>query len=466
MIRYYLQLALMRLRRNAWLTALIVVAIAVGIASSMTVFTVLYTLSGDPMPWKSSQLYAAGMDINDPSGQKSPERQAYVSGGIFSYLDAMAISRTHTALHQAAMFSITSPVRTADPSRLPLPVEGQATETDFFTMFDVPFRFGSPWSLTDEAARANVVVISEDLAAHFFPGVNPVGQTLQLGIRDFRIVGVTGKWAPFPAFYDPLGITDAAKVRTGPQLFLPIQTAVDHDFPPSGYSTGANLGPRDSPALAAMIAAVNRGPPKRIMQMYYANPGLLQTQLWVELSSAADVQRYREVLDGYAAEWQRRGGFGWKPTTQLRSMRQWLALSPQTASLRSEFELAGWVAFGFLLVCLVNATALMLARFARRSSDLAVRRALGAPRRALVAQCLTETLVIGVAGGILGLLLTVLGLQLERLSVPRQMERTVYLDWHLVLFTLALALVAAFGAGLYPAWRASRVQSSWELKSL
>ena len=469
MIRYYLQLARMRLRRNVWLTALIVIAIAVGIASSMTVFTVLYTLSGDPIPWKSSRLYAPSLDINDPSARESVDMKAYISAGIFSYTDAMAISRARKALHQAAMFPTRLPVKTADPSRLPEQVEAQATQGDLFTMFEVPFRFGGAWSSEEEEAHANVVVIAEDLAAHYFPGVNAVGHTLQIGTRDFRIVGVTGKWAPFPAFYDPLGITDAAKIRSGPQLFVPIETAVDHEFPPSGYNTGANLGSVTSPAVVALIAKEKARDPKLILrplQIFFASPGLLESQLWVELPTAADAQRYRQFLNGYAAEWQRRFGLPYKPVTQLRSMRQWLYLSPQTASMRKEFERAGWVAFGFLLVCLVNATALMLARFARRSGDLAVRRALGAPRREIMVQCLVEAVVIGILGGFLGLLLTFLGLQLERMSVPRQMERTVYLDWHLIAFTLALALVATVGAGLYPAWRASRLQSTWELKSL
>jgi putative ABC transport system permease protein len=53
-VGYYFQLALSSLRSNVWLTALIFMTVGVGIASSMTVYTVLHTLSGDPIPWKSS----------------------------------------------------------------------------------------------------------------------------------------------------------------------------------------------------------------------------------------------------------------------------------------------------------------------------------------------------------------------------------------------------------------------------
>lgn len=461
MIAYYYQLALMRLRRNMWLTALNIAAIAVGIGSSMTVFSVLYTLAADPMPWKSSRLFAPSLDANDPRRPRPADLQAYISAGLFSYTDAMAISRTRQALHQAAMFSVSQIVKNDDPSRLPIVVEGQATQSDFFTMFDVPFLNGSAWGRKEDESRANVIVISESIAAHFFPGMNPVGRTLQLGQRDFRVVGVTAKWAPFPAFYDPLGVTDAAKVRSGPEIFLPIESAVAQQFAPVGYSGYSAIWSLASPPPSMM-----RVPGTSPMQIYYAFPGFLQTQLWIELRNAADAQRYKQVLDGYAAEWQRRGGFGWRPTTALRSMREWLFLSPPTASMRREFGLAAWVALGFLIVCLANAAALMLARFARRNSDLGVRRALGASRAALVAQCLVESSVIGSLGGLVGLLITLLGLQLERASVPREMVRSVHLDWQLVVATLALAILVGIGAGLYPAWRASRVRGALELKSL
>jgi len=458
MIAYYFQLAVAHLRRNIWLTALIVAAIAVGIGSSMTVFTVLYALAGDPMPWKSSHLFAPSLDTNDPRQPREKGLQTYLNAGLLSYPDAMAISGLHQALHQAAMFPVTQVARIDDPVVLPVNVEAQATEADFFTMFDVPFVSGAPWAQKDDDARANVVVISESLAAHFFPGINPVGRTLQLGIHDFRIVGVTGRWAPFPAFYDPLGVTNAAKIKSGPELFMPIETAVDREFAPTGFTSYAALFAADQ------LPKWPQGTP--ILKIYFATPMFLQTQLWVELRSAADAAGYRRVLEGYAAQFQQRSGITWMPATSLRSMREWLSLAPQTASMRRELGLAAWVAFGFLLVCLANAAALMLARFARSSNDLAIRRALGAPRSAVMTQCLVEAGVIGILGGVAGVAVTLLGLQLERLSVPREMIRAVHMDWQLVFATIAAAAFVTFGAGLYPAWRASRQRNVWAFGSL
>src|ERR1700749_1425382 len=106
----------MRLRRNICLTPLIVVAIAVGIGSSMTVFTVLHTLAGDPIPSKSSRLFAPSLDTKDPRRPRPADIQTYITAGLLSYIDAMAISNAHQALHQAAMFSVSQTVRNDDPS--------------------------------------------------------------------------------------------------------------------------------------------------------------------------------------------------------------------------------------------------------------------------------------------------------------------------------------------------------------
>ena len=68
-----------------------------------------------------------------------------------------------------------------------------------------------------------------------------------------------------------------------------------------------------------------------------------------------------------------------------------------------------WLAFGFLLVCLLNTVGLLLAKFLRRSGEIGVRRALGASRRAIFMQCLVEAGTVGLAGGVLGLGLALAG---------------------------------------------------------
>jgi putative ABC transport system permease protein len=80
----------------------------------------------------------------------------------------------------------------------------------------------------------------------------------------------------------------------------------------------------------------------------------------------------------------------------------------------SDVRLQMWLALGFLGVCLVNTVGLLLAKFLRRSGEIGVRRALGASRGQIFLQCLVEAGAIGVAGGVLGIGLALLGLYAVR----------------------------------------------------
>jgi len=122
------------------------------------------------------------------------------------------------------------------------------------------------------------------------------------------------------------------------------------------------------------------------------------------------------------------------------------------------------LAFGFLLVCLVNTVGLLLAKCLRRAGEIGVRRALGATRGAIFAQFLVEAGLLGLAGGLLGLGLAWAGLWLVRHG-PATYARLAQLDVAMLALTLALALAASLLAGLLPAWQAARVTPARQLKS-
>jgi putative ABC transport system permease protein len=115
-------------------------------------------------------------------------------------------------------------------------------------------------------------------------------------------------------------------------------------------------------------------------------------------------------------------------------------------------------------VCLLNTVGLLLAKFLRRSSEIGVRRALGASRRAIFAQCLVEAGTVGLAGGLLGLGLAMLGLWAVR-QQPASYAELARLDPAMLLTTFLLAIVASLLAGLLPAWRACEVPPAIQLKS-
>ena len=178
------------------------------------------------------------------------------------------------------------------------------------------------------------------------------------------------------------------------------------------------------------------------------------------------MRNYRDFLSSYAAEQRRSGRFHWAARTQLHDVTDWLV---QEDVVPEQARVNTFIGFALLGVCLINAIGLMLARFGSRAGELGVRRAMGGSRRDIFLQCLVETALIGLAGGLLGLGLTAIGLAVDRaLLAPG--ERTVALDvltrldTGMLAITLTVAVASTLCAGLYPTWRASRVQPAWQLK--
>ena len=131
--------------------------------------------------------------------------------------------------------------------------------------------------------------------------------------------------------------------------------------------------------------------------------------------------------------------------------------------LPADVRLQTWLAFGFLLVCIVNMVGLLLAKTLRRAGEIGVRRALGATRGSIFAQFVVEAGLLGLVGAVLGLLFANGGLWLVRRS-PNDYARLAELDAPMLALTLGLALVASLCAGLLPAWRAALVTPAVQLK--
>ena len=126
--------------------------------------------------------------------------------------------------------------------------------------------------------------------------------------------------------------------------------------------------------------------------------------------------------------------------------------------------LLGAVAFVLLVAC-ANVANLQLARVSARQDELAVRTALGAGRGRLVRQLLTESLVLGLAGGALGLLIAYWGTQALVAAQPADIPRLeeIGLDGTVVLFTLATAVLTGLAFGVFPALQGT---SGGEMASL
>jgi putative ABC transport system permease protein len=437
MFGYYLNLALRSLKRNPALTALMILTIGFGVAASMTTWSVFRAVSGDPIPWKSSKLFVPQIDAWGPVVQKSNPDPEKGPPDALTYGDAVALMRDHRAKLQSAMYQISPSVIPAEAGKHPISTSGHAVFGEFFPMLDVPFVYGNGWSAADDANRAQVVVISGKLNREVFGGGDSVGKTLNIEGRDYRVVGVLGDWNPQPRYYD---VVNTGGFSSGDEdVFLPFNTAIAADMPNNG-----NTNCFETPKETGFV-------------------GLQRSScIWIvfmaELDGAAAVREYKNYLEGFA----RQSYPGWAPNVRLRGLMAWLdhehVVPPDT-------KISLYVALGLLLVCLVNVAGLLLAKFLRRSGEIGVRRALGASRREIYTQFLTEAGMVGLAGGLLGLLLTWLGIASVGLVMPKDIADLAHLDVSLLVTTLIVAIVATMLAGLYPVLRAAAVQPAWQLKS-
>jgi putative ABC transport system permease protein len=429
---YYVDLALRSFRRNRVLTGLMVVAIALGIGASMTTLTVLYLLSGDPLPGKSETIYHVQLDANGPDGYRAgaePDDQ-------LTRFDAEALMRAKRADRQAMMSGGNVALEPKKAGLDPFYADSRYTTADFFTMFDVPFAHGGPWSEADDGARARIAVISSELNEKLFGGENSVGRSVRLEQSEFRIVGVLDRWRPTPHFYD----LHTGEYSAGEQVFVPFTTARELDFSRSGQMN---------------CWADSGGDPEG------PNMPCTWIQFWVQLDSREKASSYRDFLVSYSEQQRKAGRFSRPPNVRLRDVMSWLDVQKVVPS---DVRLQTWLAFAFLMVCLLNTIGLLLAKFLRRSQEIGVRRALGASRKAIFTQYLVEAGTVGLVGGILGLGLAWLGLWAVR-HQPTEYAALAQLDLFMLGATFALAIASSLLAGLLPAWRACQVTPALQLKS-
>ena len=151
MFAYHLRLGLKSLRRNPVLTALMISAIGLGIAVCLMTLNVYSLVSGNPLAARNDVVFAVqmdGWDPNEPNDKKRPELAPWE----LTYRDAQAVYASGIPDRKVIMRKGVFVIGSADEKSETKPyiAEARLTTPDFFSMFRVPFRYGSGWDAEAE----------------------------------------------------------------------------------------------------------------------------------------------------------------------------------------------------------------------------------------------------------------------------------------------------------------------------
>ena len=386
-------------------SAIAITTIALGIAANTAIFSVVNGVLLRPLPFRDEAR------IVKVSTATRNETDSNHSAGDF--LDLQRNNRSLEAMAGFREDVVAIAVKPGEPAQL----QGAWVTSAFFDVLGTPPALGRPFTKDQSAAGEKLVVLShagwQQLFGH---DAGVVGRRLRINGEGYTIAAVMP-----PAFRWP----------EGAQLWLLSPQPV----PPSPIDIANPLTDREV--------------------QYFQAIGRLRSGVTLD-SARQDMQMAGEAIQREHA--QTSGG----RAIRLTPIRETLVGGVRDALVVIQAAV-GLV----LLIACANVSSLLIARATGRRRELAIRAALGAGRGHLLRQLLGESLVLGVAGGIGGLLLSSWLVVLLVKVLPRGLPRTdaIGLDATVMIVTVLASLAASLLFGILPALQASRTQAAHVIKA-
>ena len=398
--------ALRQMRKSPGFAVTAVLTLALGVGAASAMFSVLDAVVLHPLPYRNvDRMTRVLTKLSADKGCCQPE----------SWPEYEAMRQRNTTFRAVVGMSSYSGMTLRYGGRTAYLHTVQGTD-NFFALFGVQPLLGRTYLPgEDQPGKNRVAVLSYSVWQEYFGGRKDVlGETVNLDGDPFTVIGVMP--AGFRVRFDASNV-----------IYVPLQIA------------------------PAMFTTAN--------SHWLPVWGLLKAGVTPAQATADMNHVFSELARKYPEDKGK--------TARVVSYTDMLHMNQEGRDNRTELWVLLGAVFSVLLIACANVAGLLLARGIQREREMAVRAALGAGRKRLVRQMLTESVVLGLAGGVCGLALSYVLLAGMRQFLEKAFARggDVHLNLTVTVVTFGVALIASVAAGLAPAWRAARMDANKALKT-